>query len=126
MARMVLDPRELLKPATPGADDSVPLAGTRAERLQRLQVGLFGIFAMVLLIALADVVISRAQQTEATAVPEAAPTVEQSETAAPRDPLVDAGVVPDVAASPTPPAEGPAAESQAGEAQPPASNAALQ
>jgi len=85
-------------PAEPSA---APLGGTRAERIQRLQIGAFGILAMVLLIALADIVISRAQLTEAGAVPEAAPTVVASETAAPRDPLADAGVVPQLPAEPT-------------------------
>jgi hypothetical protein len=66
-----------------------------------LQVGLFGILAMVLLVALADVVISRAQLTEASAVPEAAPTVVAEETETPRDPLADAGVVPALPAEPT-------------------------
>ncbi|WP_338241068.1 hypothetical protein [Aurantiacibacter hainanensis] len=97
---MVLDPRDLLRPRGP-SNEPVPLAGTRAERIQRLQIGLFGILAMVLLVGLADVVISRAEQTRAAAVPEAAPTVEPTETAAPRDPLADAGVVPELPAEPT-------------------------
>ncbi len=98
---MALDPRELLRPRNP-VDEPAPLAGTRAERVQRLQIGLIGIGAMVLLLGLADVVSERAQQTQADAVPEAAPTVEPSETTGPRDPLADAGVVPELPASPTP------------------------
>ena len=97
---MALDPRDLLRPRGP-ANEPAPLAGTRSERLQRLQIGLFGIGAMVLLVGLADVVISRAQLTEAEAVPEAAPTVEATESAAPRDPLADAGVVPELPPEPT-------------------------
>ncbi len=98
---MALDPRDLLRLRGP-ASEPAPLAGTRAERIQRLQIGLFGIGAMVLLVGLADVVISRAERTQADAVPEAAPTVEPSETPAPRDPLADAGVVPELPADPTP------------------------
>lgn len=97
---MKIDPRELFKPKEPGEAASVPLGGTRAERVQRVQVGLFGLGAMILLVALADVVIQRAAQTEANAVPEAAPTVTASESAAPRDPLADAGVVPELPAEP--------------------------
>lgn len=98
---MALDPRDLLRPRGP-AKEPAPLSGTRAERIQRLQIGLFGIGTMVLLVGLADVVISRAERTQAAAVPEAAPTVEPSESAAPRDPLADAGVVPELAAEPSP------------------------
>jgi hypothetical protein len=98
---MALDPRDLLRPRSPKSEPA-PLAGTRAERIQRLQIGSFGIGAMVLLVGLADVVISRAEQTQASAVPEAAPSVEPSETAAPRDPLADAGVVPELPTEPTP------------------------
>ncbi|MGB3166148.1 MAG: hypothetical protein WBA68_05150 [Alteraurantiacibacter sp.] len=100
---MALDPREFLK----GRDASepipaAPLAGSRAEAMHRLQIGFLGIVGMVLLIALADVVSSRVQQTEATAVPEAAPTTEPSETPAATDPLAEAGVVPELPAEPTP------------------------
>jgi len=94
---MVLDPRELLKPwareAAPA--DPAPLAGNRGQRFQRVQIGLFGLGAMILLVALADIVSQRALDTEAVTVPEAAPTVKATETQGPRDPLADAGVVPE-------------------------------
>lgn len=132
---MVLDPRDLLKSRMATAGEqlasaepvSVPLGGTRSERIQRLQVGGFGILAMVLLIGLADIVITRAQETEANAVPEASPTVVASETAAPSDPLAGAGVVPDVPAQPTPAVTAPEAN-QTGDVPPPANvpNAPLQ
>ena len=92
----MLDPRELLASSTaPKSEAAAPLGGTRAERVQRLQIGVSGVLGMVLLIALADIVTSRAEQTEANAVPEAAPTVAATEDAQ-SDPLVDAGVVPDL------------------------------
>ena len=53
-----------------------PLGGTRAEALQRLQVGLAGIGAMILLVGLANVIQNRAQLSELTSVPDAAPTTE--------------------------------------------------
>ncbi|GEM_PF-324897 len=115
---MVLDPRDLLRPRLTSQETasasaeivSVPLGGTRAERLQRLQVGVFGIFTMVLVIALADIVNSRAQETEANAVPEAAPTVVAIETSPPSDPLVDAGVAPELPAEPVVPIAEPAGD----------------
>ena len=103
---MAIDPRNLLKrkPAAEPVPAPVPLGGTRAERMQRVQIGLFGLLTMVLLVALADIVITRARQTEAAAVPEAAATVVASETAAPSDPLADAGVVPELPEATPPPA----------------------
>ena len=109
---MPIDPRELFK-TDPKAEEAVsaPLGGTKAERIQRLQVGGFGLAAMVLMVALADIVISRARETEAASVPEAAP--ESTGEAAPRDPLANAGVLPDV---PADPAAGPAAPQESGDA----------
>lgn len=99
---MALDPREFLRPRRPksGPDDTAtaPLAGTRKQRIQRLQFGLFGLGTMVLLVGLADIIQTSAQQTQATAVPDAAPTVSTEDVPPPRsrDPLADAGVVPDL------------------------------
>ncbi len=98
---MAFDPREYLKNRDTEAPPVVPLGGTRRERVQRLQIGLFGIIAVVIMIGLADIVITRAQLTEEAAVPDAAPTVQPTETAAPRDPLSDVGVVPEVPAEQT-------------------------
>ena len=77
---------------------SAPLGGTRAEAVQRLQVGLSGIAAMILLVGLANVIQNRARETEQLAVPEAAPTTEPTAAPQQRDPLADAGVVPDLPA----------------------------
>jgi hypothetical protein len=83
--------------------NSAPLSGTRAQALQRLQIGLFGLGAMVLLVGLANIVIDRAEQTEAGTVPEAAATVApNAESPQASDPLADAGVAPEVA-QPSPP-----------------------
>ena len=72
-----------------------PLGGTRAQAMQRLQVGVFGLAAMILLIGLAQIIMNQAREAEAGIVPEAAPTVAPSptETTA-SDPLADAGVGP--------------------------------
>ena len=99
---MALDPLDLQRPALPEQElPAAPLAGTNSQSIQRLQVGLFGLAAMVLLVALANIIRNNADQNEATIVPEAAPTVvvkKQADTAS--DPLADAGVVPDTPAEP--------------------------
>ena len=87
--------------------EGAPLGGTKTEAAQRLQIGLVGLGAMVLLIGLASVLGNQADLTEELAVPEAAPTTEPTETAPQRDPLADAGIVPEIPAEPTPePEEG--------------------
>jgi hypothetical protein len=74
------------------------LAGTRAQSIQRLQIGLSGLAAMGLLVGLATVIMDRARQTDAAAVPEAAATSAANADTSVNDPLADAGVAPDVAA----------------------------
>ena len=109
---MALDPLDLQRPALPEQElPAAPLAGTNSQSIQRLQVGLFGLAAMVLLVALANIIRTNAEQNEATVVPEAAPTV-SAEQKAPTvsDPLADAGVVPDTPAEE--PAESNAAPSR--------------
>ena len=84
-------------------DPAMLLGGTRAQAMQRLQVGVFGLATMVLLIALAQIIMNQAREAEALVVPEAAPTVAPSDTPAPAsDPLADAGVGPDLPAEPEP------------------------
>lgn len=82
--------------------DGAPLGGTRSEAAQRLQVGLFGIGSMVLLVGLANILGNQADLTEEGAVPEAAATTEPIAPPAQRDPLADAGIVPDIPAEPSP------------------------
>ena len=82
------------------ADRAGPLGGSRAEATQRLQVGLSGIAAMVLLVGLANIIQDRARVTEQAAVPDASPTTEPVAAPAQRDPLADAGVVPDLPVEP--------------------------
>lgn len=89
--------------ADPSEPDDTPGVGhVRAEAVQRLQVGLFGIGAMVLLVGLASIIGGQVDRNDQLAVPEAAPTIEPGEPAALPNPLADAGVVPDIAAEPSP------------------------
>lgn len=68
----------------------------RAQAVQRLQVGLFGLAAILLMIGLANIVIDRARLVDAASgvnqapSPSAAATAPQPED----DPLADIGVVP--------------------------------
>lgn len=89
------------------AEPQMPPNQARQEAIQRLQIGVFGIAAMVLLVGLASIIGSQAEITEDAAVPEAAPTTEPSPAPSQANPLADAGVVPDIAAEPSPPADVP-------------------
>lgn len=81
---------------------TAPLGGTRAQAMQRLQVGLSGLGAMILLVGLANIIQDRARVADSQSVPEAAPTTEPSPSSPLTDPLADAGVVPDLPAEPEP------------------------
>ncbi len=98
---------------SPGGVPSAPLGGTRAEALRRLQMGALGVVVVLLLIGLASIIKDRATQTENTAVAGAAPTVVPSPSGATADPLAEAGVVPDIPASPAPATPAPPAPATA-------------
>lgn len=98
------DPRDaLLGPAEDETELSpAPLAGTRAETIQRLQVGLSGLAVVVLVVGLATIITERRAETDATTVPEAAATVAAEPSPTPvSDPLAEAGVVPELPPEPT-------------------------
>lgn len=80
----------------------VPLAGTRAQSIQRLQIGIGGVLLMVLLVGLASLIQDRTREVDAVSVPGAAPTTEPTVAPTQQDPLVDAGVVPDLPEGPAP------------------------
>jgi len=64
---MVFDPSDLQRPALPQQDlPRAPLAGTTSQSIQRLQVGLFGLAAMVTLVTLANIIRTNADENEAT------------------------------------------------------------
>lgn len=93
---MALDPHEILQGSSSFEDVlPAPLAGTRKQRIQRLQIGLIGLGGMVMLVGLAGIIISSAQHNQA-AMPEDLPPVSSEDVPAPRDPLADAGVVPEL------------------------------
>ncbi len=85
-----------------GADiNSVSMRNVRSQSIHRLQIGLAGLGAMILLIGLAQVVYDRAQLSEAETVPAASSTIAPKEPApVQKDPLAEAGVVPDLPSEP--------------------------
>lgn len=87
----------------PGFLPHAPLSGSRSEAFRRLQMGAIGVVAVLLLIGLASIIKDRATQTDSTAVAGAAPTTAPDGTSAGADPLAEAGVLPDMPASPSSP-----------------------
>ncbi len=64
----------------------------RAHAVQRLQAGLFGLSAIVLVVGLANIIKDRARLNEDSV--RAAPPVSSSASPSANDPLADIGVVP--------------------------------
>jgi hypothetical protein len=73
----------------------------RAQSVQRLQTGLFGLAAVLLVVGLANIINDRARLNEAVSQ---SPAAEASASASPgsSDPLADIGVMPTAASSPSP------------------------
>lgn len=104
-------PRRVLEPLAAPQHYVPPSAREmRAQAVQRLQAGLFGIAAIVLVVGLANIINDRARQSEAASksVASAAPSPAAN---ANSDPLADIGVVPsnvpEAVASPKPAAPAP-------------------
>lgn len=76
----------------------------RAQAVHRLQVGLFGLATMLLLVALANVIMDRARQSDQESGVSAPPPASPGSA---RDPLADIGVVPAADPSATPDATDP-------------------
>lgn len=73
----------------------------RAQAVQRLQTGLFGIAAVLLVVGLANIINDRARMAEdAARLPSAQASASSSPASS--DPLVDLGVVPSAMPSETP------------------------
>lgn len=92
-------------PAPPGLPQQPPVAGSnglrRSEVFRRLQMGGIGIVGVLVLIALASLIQERAQMTDRGAVPQASLASGGTPSTAAPDPLAQAGVVPDIPATPT-------------------------
>ena len=66
----------------------------RSQSVHRLQVGLFGLAAMLLLVGLANIIMDRARLADAATGAVASPSAAGPSAAAEADPLADIGVVP--------------------------------
>ncbi len=114
--------KSIIKPRITEAEEAeaaeelaVSASGARDNAIQRLQVGFFGLGAILLLIGVANVFLQRAEMVEDEAVPEAAPTVAAEQDAPQQsDPLADAGVVPELPADPDAEAASDDGEAQSG------------
>lgn len=85
------EPQTLQSVASPQHFTPPSARELRAQSTYRIQIGLFGLAAMLLLVALANVIMDRARQVDAGA--QGAQGVAQTNQA-PSDPLADIGVVP--------------------------------
>jgi hypothetical protein len=95
-------PNELRPTAADGASAPAPLSGTKVQIIQRLQIGIGGVVVITLLVGLVSLIEGRADLTEQSAVPQAAATTAPEDAPVQPDPLAEAGVVPDLPASPSP------------------------
>lgn len=66
----------------------------RGQAVQRLQVGLFGLAAMLLLVGLANIIMDRARQSDSEAAMMEIAVPESGGKKAATDPLADIGVIP--------------------------------
>lgn len=90
---MATQPTGRVVESIPAPQHYVPpsLRDLRAQAVQRLQVGLFGLAAMLLLVGLANIIMDRARLVEQ----EAGTSAGQVDQAEPKnDPLADIGVIP--------------------------------
>lgn len=74
----------------------------RAQAIHRLQVGLFGLFAMLLIVGLANVIMDRARLVDEEDPIRDVVAADAPEKKQVSDPLADIGVVPAAEPSPTP------------------------
>ncbi len=89
---------ELVQPVTTPQHFTPPTARERrAEAVQRMQVGMFGLAAMLLLVGLANIVMERARLADAAGAISSA-HMAGSNGASNTDPLADLGVIPSPAA----------------------------
>jgi hypothetical protein len=77
--------------ATPQHHVPVSTRELRVQAVHRLQIGLFGLAAMLLLVGLANIIMDRARLAEEAA---AAPVAAASDSEHASDPLAEIGVVP--------------------------------
>jgi len=94
-------PPRIVEPITTPQHFAPPNArDLRAQALHRLQVGLFGLCAMLLIVGLANIIMDRARLSDSKEPVEEVVAVDAEPKKPASEPLADIGVVP--AADPTP------------------------
>lgn len=86
---------QMLRP-TRSSRVRVDMLAREGETVHRLQVGLIGLAAMLLMVGVANMIMDRAREADSTVVPEAAATVAASPEEEDGKALENAGVVPDL------------------------------
>ncbi|GGC25439.1 hypothetical protein GCM10011371_11300 [Novosphingobium marinum] len=102
---MASEPPKAMVPSVQAPQHFVPPTGRemRTQAVHRLQVGLLGLCAMLLLVGLANIVMDRARLVEERDPVEEIIAAQQEEAKKPAtDPLADIGVVPAADPSATP------------------------
>lgn len=100
-------PPNLIEPAA-AAQHFVPPSSRelRSQAVHRLQVGLFGLCAMLLIVGLANIIMDRARLVDAEDPIQQVVAADAKPKRQVADPLADIGVVPAADPSPTPSATG--------------------
>lgn len=117
----MIDPPSILEPLKTAQHFAPPTTRElRSQAVYRLQIGLFGLCAMLLIVGLANVIRDRLRLSDTQDPVQKVVAVDTKPTKAASDPLADIGVVP--AADPTPvPATSPKASPEpTGQPAPPA------
>lgn len=83
----------MASPTANASDAGKGLLGTRAEAMHRLKVGVGGLLAVLLMVAIASSVLQSAREAEDAATPAEVQAAKDAET---NDPLVDIGVSPEL------------------------------
>jgi hypothetical protein len=85
--------RPIISPEGPGPQHFIPPTARelRAQAVHRLQIGLLGLAAMLLIVGLANIIMDRARQADGGSLSLSSSSATQ---AANSDPLADMGVVP--------------------------------
>ena len=97
-----LPPNMIDPAAAPRRFDAPSARELRAQAVHRLQVGLFGLCAMLLIVGLANIIMDRARLTDTEDPIHDVVAVDAKPKKPATDPLADIGVVPAADPSPTP------------------------
>ncbi|EJL29446.1 hypothetical protein [Novosphingobium sp. AP12] len=99
----MVDPKSILEPLQAPTHFMPPSARElRSQAVYRLQIGLFGLFAMLLIVGLANIIRDRLRLSETTDPIQQVVAVDAKPTRTASDPLADIGVVPASDPTPTP------------------------